>query len=76
MLERVVAERLDPGRLDGLELIGVDEVSFGADHTFLTCVADHQTGGIVWGPPGRNTASLARVLRRADRRADCLDGAY
>jgi transposase len=58
ILERVVAERLDPGRLDGLELIGVDEVSYGADHKFLTCVADHQTGGIVWAAPGRNAASL------------------
>jgi transposase len=58
ILERVVAERLDPGRLDGLELIGVDEVSYGADHKFLTCVADHQTGGIVWAAPGRNASSL------------------
>jgi len=58
ILERVVADYLDPGRLDGLELIGVDEVSYGADHKFLTCVADHQTGGIVWAAPGRNAASL------------------
>ena len=58
ILERVVAEKLDRGRLDGLELIGVDEVSYGADHKFLTCVADHQTGGIVWAAPGRNAASL------------------
>jgi transposase len=58
ILERVVGEMLDPGRLDGLEFIGVDEVSYGADHKFLTCVADHQTGGIVWAAPGRNAASL------------------
>ncbi|MFZ0383237.1 MAG: ISL3 family transposase [Solirubrobacteraceae bacterium] len=58
ILERVVAEQLDPGRLDGLEFIGVDEVSYGADHKFLTCVADHQTGGIVWAASGRNAASL------------------
>jgi transposase len=58
ILERVVAEKLDPGRLDGLELIGVDEVSYGADHKFLTCVADHATGGIVWAAEGRNAASL------------------
>ena len=58
ILERVVSEKLDPGRLDGLELIGVDEVSYGADHKFLTCVADHGTGGIVWAATGRNAASL------------------
>jgi transposase len=44
--------------LDGLELIGVDEVSYGADHKFLTCVANHETGGIVWASEGRNAASL------------------
>ena len=58
ILERVVAEKLERGRLDGLALIGVDEVSYGADHKFLTCVANHETGGIVWAAPGRNAASL------------------
>ncbi len=58
ILERVVADTLDPGRLDGLQLIGVDEVSYGADHKFLTCVADHVGGGIVWATEGRNAASL------------------
>jgi transposase len=58
ILARVVAEKLPAGRLDGLELIGVDEVSYGADHKFLTCVANHQTGGIVWATEGRNAASL------------------
>jgi transposase len=51
-------EKLPAGRLDGLELIGVDEVNYGADHKFLTCVADHQTGAIVWATEGRNAASL------------------
>ena len=46
------------GRLDGLVLIGVDEVSYGADHKFLTCVANHDSGGIVWATEGRNAASL------------------
>lgn len=56
--ERVVADHLDQGRLDGLVWLGVDEISYGADHRFLTCVADHQKGGIVWAAPGRNAASL------------------
>jgi transposase len=58
ILERVVADYLDHGRMDGLRLIGVDEVSYGADHKFLTCVANHETGGIVWATEGRNAASL------------------
>jgi transposase len=58
ILERVVADKLDKGRLDGLVFIGVDEVNYGADHKFLTCVADHETGGIVWATEGRNAASL------------------
>src|SRR5450631_748933 len=58
ILTRVVAGKLPAGRLDGLELIGVDEVSYGADHKFLTCVADHDSGSIVWATEGRNSASL------------------
>jgi transposase len=58
ILERVVADKLDRGRLDGLRFIGVDEVNYGADHKFLTCVADHESGGIVWATEGRNAASL------------------
>jgi len=36
----------------------VDEVSYGAEHTFLTCVANHDSGGIVWATEGRNANSL------------------
>jgi transposase len=55
--QRVVGEKLPAGRLNGLTLIGVDEVNYG-DHKFLTCVANHETGGIVWATEGRNAASL------------------
>jgi transposase len=58
ILERVVADTLDLGRLDGLQFIGVDEVSYGAEHKFLTCVADHERSRIVWAAEGRNAASL------------------
>ena len=36
----------------------MDEVSFGTDHKFLTCVANHDSGGIVWATEGRNAKSL------------------
>lgn len=58
IIVRVVAEKLPCGRLDGLALLGVDEVCYGADHKFLTCVANHETGGVVWATEGRNAASL------------------
>ena len=58
ILERVVADKLDRGRLDGLVMIGVDEVSYASEHRFLTCVADHSSGGVVWAAPGRNAVTL------------------
>ena len=62
ILERVVAEQLPAGRLDWLELLGVDEVSHGADHKFLTCVANHDSGAIVWATEGRNARACRRSL--------------
>ena len=58
ILARVVADKLDRGRLDGLVMIGCDEVSYASEHRFLTCVANHDTGGVVWAAPGRNAATL------------------
>jgi transposase len=56
--ERVVAEGLDPGRLDGLVNIGVDEVSWRKHHRYLTLVTDHTGKKIVWGAEGKDTATL------------------
>ncbi len=58
ILARVVADKLDRGRLDGLVQIGVDEVSYASEHRFLTCVANHRSGGVVWAAPGRNAQTL------------------
>ena len=73
ILARVVAEKLPAGRLDGLRLIGVDEVCYGADHKFLTCVADHESGAIVWATEGRNAASLQAFFDGLTRRAEGVD---
>jgi transposase len=56
--ERVVADGLDPGRLDGLVNIGVDEVSWRKHHRYLTLVTDHTAKKIVWGAEGKDTATL------------------
>jgi transposase len=39
-------------------MLGVDEVSYASEHRFLTCVADHVAGGVVWAAPGRNAQAL------------------
>jgi len=39
-------------------MLGVDEVSYASEHRFLTCVANHETGGVVWAAPGRNAQTL------------------
>ena len=78
IVERVIAERLDPRRLQGLRMIGVDEVSYRRRHRYLTVVADHHTGRIVWVAKGRNSATLQAFFdelgdRRATIRAVSID---
>jgi transposase len=53
IVERVVSERFDADRLDGLVALGVRK-----GQRYLTCVADHHSGAIVWVRPGRNVATL------------------
>src|SRR4051795_7419034 len=59
IVARVVADQLDQRRLTGLVCLGVDEISYRRHHRYLTTVADHTTGAIVWCQPGRNSATLA-----------------
>ena len=54
----VLADHLDERRLERLVAIGVDEISYRRHHRYLTTVADHRTGAIVWCAPGRNSATL------------------
>ena len=56
--ERVVATELDPGRLEGLFRIGVDEISWRKHHKYLTLVVDHDRGVVVWGAQGKDSATL------------------
>jgi transposase len=45
--------------LDDLFNLGVDEISYKRGHQYLTVVADHDTGRVVWVAKGRNRATLA-----------------
>jgi transposase len=58
IIERVVSDQLDETRLAGLVAIGVDEISYRRGRRYLTCVADHATGAVIWARPGRNAATL------------------
>ena len=48
ILARVVADHLDERRLEGLVQVGVDEISYRKGQRYLTSVADHASGAIVW----------------------------
>ncbi len=58
IIERVMIDGLDPGRLDGLFVVGVDEVSWRKGHSYLTLVSNNATGKFVWGQEGKDTATL------------------
>jgi transposase len=59
---RVVADELDPGRLDDLFEIGVDEISWRKHHRYLTLVTDHRRRKVIWGAGGKDTATLDRFF--------------
>ena len=67
--KRLVAEHLDDTRLDNLYRIGVDEISYKRGHMYLTIVADHDTGKVVWAEHGPHQGCLGGVLRRSRRRS-------
>ncbi|MEA2009475.1 MAG: transposase, partial [Actinomycetota bacterium] len=58
IIERVVVDELDPGRLDDLFEIGVDEISWRKHQKYLTLVANHRSGKIVWGGEGKSAKTL------------------
>ena len=72
IVARVTADHLDGRRLDGLILIGVDEIAYRRRHRYLTSVADHHTGAIVWCRAGRNSATLAEFFAELGDRRDSI----
>ena len=42
--------------------IGIDEISYRRHHKYLTLVADHDRGHIVWAGDGRSGDTLGRFL--------------
>jgi transposase len=72
IVARVTADHLDERRLEGLVWIGVDEISYRRGQRYLTSVADHRSGAIVWCRPGRNSATLAEFFAELGDRRDSI----
>lgn len=62
VIKRVVADELDPQRLNDLCDIGVDEIPYKKHHNYLTIVVDHHTGKVVWADEGKDSATLDRFF--------------
>jgi transposase len=63
IIARVTAERgagTDP--LDGLERVGIDEISHEKGQRYITVVVDHDSGRLVWAAPGSDEATLTRFF--------------
>jgi transposase len=73
-------EPIDGARLNGLYRIGVDEISYKRGHQYLTVVADHDTGRVVWVARERSQEAVQQFLdalgpqRAAAVQAVTLDG--
>lgn len=74
IIERVMADGLDPKRLDGLFVVGVDEVSWRKGHSYLTLVSDHRRGKFVWGKEGKDAATLDCFFDElGEQRSEAID---
>lgn len=58
IVERVVAEKLDPERLAHLRRIGIDEFSYRRRHRYITVVVDHDKQRVVWAGKGNSANTL------------------
>jgi len=50
-------------RLDGLRLIGVDEISYRRHHQYITTVVDHEQGKVVWAAEGKSAKTLSKFFK-------------
>lgn len=59
IVERVVADGMaarDP--FEGLERIGIDEMSYKRHHHYITAVVDHGSGRLVWAAVGKDRKTM------------------
>jgi transposase len=65
IIARVVLDHIDDARLDNVFRIGVDEISYKRGRKFLTIVADHDTGNVVWVGKQRSKAAFEEFSPRS-----------
>jgi transposase len=66
IIKRVCDDELDPDRLADLYDIGIDEVSWKKQHNYLTLIADHRAGQIVWGGEGKGEKAADAFFEALD----------
>jgi transposase len=65
IVHRVVERCWNADRcLDGLRVIGIDEISYRRHHHYLTVVVDHLSGRVVWAGNGRKAKTLLRFFKQ------------
>ncbi len=65
IVDRVVERAWDSETaLEGLRVIGVDEISYRRHHNYLTVVVDHVSGRVVWAGKGRKVKTLLRFFKK------------
>lgn len=64
IIRRVVSrhDEVHGDQLDGLRIIGVDELSYRKHHQYVTVVVDHERGEIVWAAEGKSAATLKQFF--------------
>jgi transposase len=72
IVERIVARRLDPERLENLRRIGIDEFSYRKRHRYITVVVDHDHRRVIWAGEGRSAETLKGFFGKLS--ADCRAG--
>jgi transposase len=74
VVARVVADKLDPHRLDELRKIGVDEFSYRKRHRYITVVVDHGQQRVIWAGVGKGEEALNGFFRELGKeRAEKLE---
>jgi transposase len=63
IIQRVCERRRKGDELDGLTVIGVDELSYRRHHEYVTVVIDHARGAVVWAKPGKNADTLRAFFK-------------
>ena len=65
--EQDLEKKLKRRSLKGLRYIGIDEISVGKGHKYLTIVVDLESGEVVWVGDGRDSQSLEDFFKRLKR---------